>query len=619
MNRTANVRALTAVAVVAFLSACADEPADPLAGGGPTLVEMTDNQLVVGEQVLFLGHGFKRDEEGTTRLHFVGQYVADDGGTTDTDFTVTPLWDGRVDGLEILRLSRFGPFEVPFGVQATGTFRGSVRAVNVLGDGSEVIGQPMSTNIKVGPSIVIEELQPIIAECGTPALRGIGGLPYQMTVRAVGFTPVRFEYEINNINGWEGTTPFTHTAAGPTDVLGADEPFVLNPLKDEQSYYVTEIRIIAYDAKEQAVEQVLPFSVHRPIEYFYDGNLTVGEFYEPVPVTGCIPGSIGNRVTYSEQVSETRQQSLSITVSRNWAQANGTSASSNWQEGYSEGVTTSASETTSANLTETNATSEAYGVTYNNSTSNNVGFSSTDGETWGWDTTEGTRDSEKLDRMNEISGEVSGSVAASGGAKVPLLAEGSVTVTAGVKAGGRTGSTRGTATETSSSRGFSGSGSTNESKSFGSTTTDSTGTSVTGSYALSNTASRGVSNTDTEARSQSRTYNLGGNAGSSQTISEGMSEAESQTWVESSSTSTLTSYSGVIPVGRFGVFYRQTIRNSRTAQLRSYDLCGQSSVQSEIVFNEYTWSPDLAIGDSCDNGQLPESNLPKGECFTDCQ
>ena len=47
----------------------------------------------------------------------------------------------------------------------------------------------------------------------------------------------------------------------------------------------------------------------------------------PLPVSGCIPGSIHNRVTYSETDSETVQQSLSITVSRTWMQSHGTSSS----------------------------------------------------------------------------------------------------------------------------------------------------------------------------------------------------------------------------------------------------------------------------------------------------
>ena len=43
----------------------------------------------------------------------------------------------------------------------------------------------------------------------------------------------------------------------------------------------------------------------------YDGNASTVQTYDPVPVTGCIPGGdIGREVTYTEATSETRTRTL---------------------------------------------------------------------------------------------------------------------------------------------------------------------------------------------------------------------------------------------------------------------------------------------------------------------
>jgi hypothetical protein len=50
----------------------------------------------------------------------------------------------------------------------------------------------------------------------------------------------------------------------------------------------------------------------------------------------------------------------------------------------------------------------------------------------------------------------------------------------------------------------------------------------------------------------------------------------------------------------------------RRAEVRSYDLCGVASHLGELQFNEWTWAPALAIGDTCT--PLPVSQLPKARC-----
>ena len=73
-------------------------------------------------------------------------------------------------------------------------------------------------------------------------------------------------------------------------------------------FYVTDIRVIATDDSGRSVETAIPLTVHRPIEVRFTGEQEVAQIYEPEPVSGCIPGSIGAEVSYEETRTETRQR-----------------------------------------------------------------------------------------------------------------------------------------------------------------------------------------------------------------------------------------------------------------------------------------------------------------------
>jgi hypothetical protein len=49
----------------------------------------------------------------------------------------------------------------------------------------------------------------------------------------------------------------------------------------------------------------------------------------------------------------------------------------------------------------------------------------------------------------------------------------------------------------------------------------------------------------------------------------------------------------------------------------AYDLCGVRSTLGELTFNEWSWSPNIAIGDDCE-ASLPPSTQPKAQCFQAC-
>ena len=158
------------------------------------------------------------------------------------------------------------------------------------------------------------------------------------------------------------------------------------------------------------------------------------------------------------------------------------------------------------------------------------------------------------------------------------------------------------------------SGSSRESQSFGTVLGEGRSESVSGNYALGRTSSREESMGNTE--SMGRVWSLNEGLTMSETVSEGSSEAIRNTWVNSEAISTSKGFSGFIPRGRFGIFYRQTTRWVRRAEVRSYDLCGVATHMGDLQFNEWDWAPGLAIGPDCDT-LPPPPNLPRAQCFVD--
>lgn len=83
-------------------------------------------------------------------------------------------------------------------------------------------------------------------------------------------------------------------------------------------------------------------------------------------------------------------------------------------------------------------------------------------------------------------------------------------------------------------------------------------------------------------------------------MSEGRSEAEEQTWSRSDRTDTTQSFSAELPLSKFGQFFRQTTRWVRFSEIRQYDQCGVATQVGELRFNDYTWAPDFALANSCE-------------------
>jgi hypothetical protein len=590
---------------------------------GPIVEATSQAAVVVGQSLEFYGRNFLKNEEGSSQLLFQGTFTDQYGRESVVDLNVAPFFGGKEigeDGRHILTWSRFGPFKNPFtGDARHGMFQGNVRVMNYHEDGTVEEGPEQRMNLQVDPSIIIDSFEPFQAECGAPAVRVMPGMPYRMKVTVTGLAAVRYEYEFSQINGAESVTSFVHefTDDQPTseDSVGESaEIIVFNQVPQDQQSYVSGVRVVAYDKEGRFVETALPVSVHRPIEVKYDGSYELAERYEPTPVSGCIPGSVGNQVSYSENTVETRTQSVSMTVSSNWTTSSGRTVSQNMNEGIAVGESNSRSMTGTSS--ERESLSEGFGESYTESEANKVNFRTTDGEAWSWNLSSGQTQDEYESNARSYYGEGSASVGVgvSGEGSVPGFAKvsGSVETTVGVTAGTSRGNTEGTRQSTSTNRGYSMSGSGSESRGFGSALSESRSTNVSGTYALGRTSSN--SETNSQTMNNTRTWDFSEGTSINEVASTGNGEAISNSMITSESKGISQSFSGYIPRGRYGIFYRQTTRWVRRADVVSYDLCGIASHMGELQFNEWDWAPDLAIGEDCDVIP-PPSNLPRARCL----
>lgn len=606
------------------LSACAESTAGIEAG--PVVEEASHELVVVGQTLELSGRGFLTAERGVSRLAFEGRFIDSLGRSSEVNLTVTPHYGGelfdesRDEDLErqLLTWGRVGPFNNPFTRdERTGKFVGIVSVLNSYTDGLEERGPAVPFELEIGPSLLIERFEPLHADCGAPAARALGGLPYHLSVKTSGLAAERFVYELNQINGGEGAVRFEHSFEGQVtsqDTLGDAEPVVFNEVPEGQQAYVTELRVIAYDKEGRSVETALPISVHRPLEVIYDGSYELAERLEPVPVSGCIPGGIGSNVSYSESVSETRTQRVSMAISQRWSSSSGRTVSTE----MSEGIEVSESERLSERLetSEGEQLSESMGERYNESSDNEVGFSSSDGEGWSWDLSQGETQEEYDARMSSVYGAASAGlkvrVKGEGGIGPIAKASGSVTTSGRVKAGASRGQTFGGRSSTSVDRGYSTSGSSDSGTSFGSTVSEERSRRVRGTYALGSDTSS--SSSSSNGSSRGRVWDLSEESALREVSREATSESLRQAQSTSSEVEVSQTFSGYVPRDRYGIFYRQTTRWVRRALVRSFDLCGVAQPVGELQFNEWEWAPDLAIGETCD-ALPPPSTMPAAGCF----
>jgi hypothetical protein len=621
---------------------------------GPVVSGLSHDAITLGESLYVVGRGFLPPDQGTSTALFRGTYrwTDDDGRVVNEEvipFRLALLYDGAVEGQgkvgvasvsagnQLLRWNRFGPFAVPFGGRGNhpGVFEGEVRVENVRVDGQTSLGGATAVRLEVKPSIVLSRLEPVTAfdddnsfittPCGAPALRILPGLAYVMEAEAIGLQADTFVWQVSGANGVDGFSTFTHESADGRDVLGdgrRGDVVVFDALPDDLDLGVVTIHVSAFAADGSSVETVLPIDVVRPLQVVYDGNRELAEYYEPEVVNGPIVGGIGTTVTYSESRSESRQQGVSVVYTRSLTTEQGQSSTENWSNAYGVTETVSNSDSNGVAVSEAETSTEAYGESWSSSASTSTSASSSDGSTWGWNVVNGVTQEQYQENVASAGQATTGTVSTEVGANasIPGLAgvSGKVGTEAGVErsvgeqisVGGRSGA--------SQDRGTSGGGSASTTTGYGSTTVDARSKQVGGTFGVSRQSSINQTTTQTEASSESVVYNIGGATSVNERVAQGESEAWGETWVSTSSDTTLLSFTGKIPNGRCAVVYRQTVRHARTAHLVQHDLCGVREAVGEMVFNEWSWSPNIAIGDDC-SSSLPPSTQPKAQCFLACE
>jgi len=139
---------------------------------------------------------------------------------------------------------------------------------------------------------------------------------------------------------------------------------------------------------------------------------------------------------------------------------------------------------------------------------------------------------------------------------------------------------------------------------------------IGGSFGKSWTDSMGTSG----SMDMGTSMNVSSDSGMS--TSEATSGSVGMNWGMGGSTSTSVStsnsidrnFSRQIIAGRYGVWYRQTVKLLRRAAIISYNQCGQAQKVGDVNVIDWAWSPDLAQGTSC-GAELPPSNLPPAQCY----
>jgi hypothetical protein len=501
------------VALSSLLSAaaigCAANTNEPTPGTGellaPEVVALSTYEASIGTLVEVYGENFPYRSSGRVMLAFQGNFEADDGSV----YPVDDEFEASVVDAGTLRWDSFGPYRVPFGPTGnqTGEFVGIVFARIVDDDGNVTEStEPLEATFRVKPSLLVHELQPLSASCGAPVQRALGGAAYRMRVEALGFEPESFTYTIAAPAADIEPVSIRHPATGRYDVVGEYGDLIFPSVPENLLSYGAVLTVTAADVTGQIHGSTFAIGVHRPLEFFYNGNVTVAEVMAPVPVSACIPGGINGRdASYNESMSETRERSYSTS----------------WNESWLSSHTVASSSSQTVGLSETNG----------------VGFATTDGESFRW----------------HLGGEVGGEVGLS---KLVSL---SMKTTFGI------------ASETSRQ--------------------------VNNSRNRTTGLNESSTTTDTESATETA----------------GASTGETFAWSVNSTETVSRDFGGQIIAGKFGVFYRQTLRLLRRGALVAYNQCGSAEVVGDVDFTDWSWSPDLAMGDSCP--PLPASNLPDAECL----
>ncbi len=311
-------------ALLVMIAGCADVPMQEEMVK-PMLLAISTSRISVGEPIEFVGSGFTHTKMSHTDIRFLGQYRTASGAVEPVDLRLTPRWSGP----GLMTVPFFGPFQVPFSQRGDqlGTFEGTLQAINIPSGSAEVSSDPLPIHLSVGPSLVVRALQPIVATCREPAKRLLGGIPYELTVEAIGFKPVNFTTVLANLPGEPQPRILRHPATGNKETFGlmnqagplGNTEIIFPTVPEELHFYIATVMVSSIDTQGISHTAKLSFGVHRPIEYVPTGPAEVAEIEPPKPQSGCMSGgNTGLTVEYSETNSDTRGHNFTVHWDDSW-------------------------------------------------------------------------------------------------------------------------------------------------------------------------------------------------------------------------------------------------------------------------------------------------------------
>jgi hypothetical protein len=347
-------RSLSLIVSAIAISGCAGGEGGPDNLDAPVVLAVPKAEVSVGDDIEVIGGNFVASASVQTELRLVGDYLADNGASYAVDYRVKPHWE---DGNRVV-WAFFGPYDIPFSPTGDelGTFSGDIYAINVHREtGVEIESDPLALDLRVGPSIIIRDFQPVDADCSKRPNVILAGFDYRMDVEAVGFEPVNFSFVIAGEPTSTGPRVFRQPALGARASWGDEGGFFFERVPQEVPFYLASLGVASLDTKGRQHILSLDFGVHTPIEHIQTGKVKVAEIMEAAPVSGCISGgeTNGRTVTYTEQETDTRSRTVGV----------------NWNQEWREEV----SETQGTSTTETNGVSVE------------VSESETVGTEWGWE------------------------------------------------------------------------------------------------------------------------------------------------------------------------------------------------------------------------------------------
>ncbi|MCC7538642.1 MAG: hypothetical protein IT379_20625 [Deltaproteobacteria bacterium] len=601
--------------LVLAMSGCAAE-IDPTTPAPPFVTSVATPALSVGEPFTLRASHVVTHDEGWVDLTFRGEFFPSDGAAAEAVDLTVPLRASE-DGTIVWE--RFGGYRVPFGRgDRAGTFVGDLRVANRFFDGrstGSIEGRPMAVRLDVRPSLVVLDFRAVgdtwVSDCADPAPIALHGVPYGMRVRVAGAEATSIDWHVSEGLLVEGE-PTRETTRIQTTPEGGEGAIVMafSAVPAHVDGYRMTVDVVAHTADGGRIELAYPFMVRRPLEVYFTTPMQIAEIFEPEPVTGCIPGGPGGvDVSYSESHSETRTRAVQTSLSRGWEQSYGEQHAVTWGGTESVGASATESRTTTVSDARTEGgsvtTTDMFSTTNGRSRTHAVDFSATATDSYGWTIGGESGWSEQTGETHSNMWDVGGSAGVNLGV-VSLGGEASKGYVNGESdtSGTSGGASWGASGQSSSSASAGVSDATTESSS----STEGRSRAVGAHWGRTQTYAESTGYSTTLAWEQSRTYSEAETR--SESIGESLGASISETLTVSTTEAEALETSATIGAGLMGAWYRQTTRLARTGIVVAYDLCGNGSPVGQVVLDDWTWAPDLAIGDAC----LPASNFPQAEC-----